>query len=357
MEVDKSDSGVVETSINGTLISTVIRRDITSDTTLWFTSVAFRVYLVSAITVCGLVTNVINILVFSRMGLRDGTAATFLVLSVADGVMCFIGLFAIVFAGLRYQGPAILQRSVYSLYAIVLACATLPKNASTCCTVVIAVVRCCSVAMPLRVKSVLTVRRQLIAILVLVLSNVAVFSYTVTCYRIILVKDPATNFTQIILTLTPGWQTKIKTTDHYRGVTFYTNFIIINICLVVLIVSLKRSSQFRAAASSSGDMAATPGADKSNRRESQVVKTVVLVSAIFTICNLPGILMGILRTTLPGFRTVGYLSRSFDMLFVFVEFFGVTSGAINIIVYLYSNSAYRKVLNSLLSQSRKKLLQ
>ena len=230
-------------------------------------------------------------------------------------------------------------------------CLTIPKGTSNYCTVVIAVVRCCSVAMPLRVKSVLTVRRQLIATLVLVLSNVAVFSYAATCYRIILVKTAATNFTHIILTLTSGWEAKIRLSDQYRGVTFYTNFIIVNICLVVLIVSLKRSSKFRAIASSG---VGTSGADKNNA--SQVVRTVVLVSAIFTVCNLPGVTMAILRTTLPGFRTVGYLYRSFDMLMLVMEVLEMTSAAINNLVYFHSNSAYQKVFNSLLKQSRKHLL-
>ena len=339
---------------NITLITAITRRDITSEGTLWVTSVAFRVYTAPVITLCGVVTNVINILVFSRMGLRDGPAATFLVLSIADGLSCFVYLPATVMAAFRYLGPVRLRRSVYSLYFVNMLCLWLPKNASNFCTVVIAVVRCCSVAMPLRVKSVITVRRQLLAFFVLFLCNVLMLSFTANYFRLDLVSDPSTNFTHITATRTQGWQKKLQYSDIYRSVSFYLSFIIVNICLVVLIVSLKRSSQFRTKVSSTGGRPPGSGDEKINRRETQVVKTVVLVSAIFTVCNLPTVTMTILRQSLQGFSSTGYLFRSFDMLFMFIEMVAIIGASINIVVYLQSNSNYRKEFNVLFGIGQQK---
>ena len=330
-----------------TLIFSIPRGDPTSERTLWFTSVAFRVYLLPVISTCGLVSNVINILVFSRMSLKDGTTATFLVLSVSDSLLATFGVALSVASAVRFLGPAYLRRTAYALFSVFILCGTYPNNFTSFCTVVIAVVRCCSVAMPLRVKSVLTVRRQLLAILFLVMSSVASGAYIMSCYKFVFVPDPALNFTHLVMTLAPGWQRHVQVMDVYRWITFYSSFFTVNICIVILVVFLRRSSKFRTGASSVTDKSGRSKEDRASRRETQVVKTVVLVSVVYTVCNLPGITLAILRDVIPGFRTVGYLYRSFDMLLIFTETAGQISAFVNIVVYLSTNSHYRKIFNSL----------
>ncbi|GFS02266.1 chemosensory receptor C [Elysia marginata] len=351
MEIDRPDvdGAVIET--NATLVTR--RVDITSEATLWLTSIVLRVYVTPVISAFGLVTNIINILVFSRLNLKQGATATFLVLSISDGSLCLLGIISAVFSMLKYLGPSHLKRTVNVLNVTVLAACTVPKYASDFSTVVIAVVRCCSVAMPLRVRAVLTVRRQLMLILLLVLTAVAILCYSCTIYKYILVRDPQTNWTHLILTLTPGFTKKVQISDQYRGVIFYSSFIAVNICLIILIYALKQSSQFRIKATGTNTSEGLTE-DKTTRKERQVVRTVVMVSLVFTVCNLPSIALTILRATVPGFRTVGYLFRSFDMLFMFVEATGMTSAAINIVVYLYSNSNYRKVFNQIFRPNHKK---
>ncbi|GFN87650.1 chemosensory receptor c [Plakobranchus ocellatus] len=220
------------------------KTDITSKGTLWMTSVVFRVYILPVMSAFSLGSNIINTLVFSRMGLKDGATATFLVLSVSDGATGFFGIVYGILVTIRYLGPIYLRKTAFTLIVLMVVPYILHMT-STLCTVVIAIVRCCSVTMPFHVKSVFTVRRQLLTIMILAASSVVITSYGITCYRVIQVLDPKTNITHLVVTLIPDFARQIQVVDMYRLVVIYSSFIIVNICLVILIVALKRSSNFR----------------------------------------------------------------------------------------------------------------
>ncbi|GFN85705.1 chemosensory receptor c [Plakobranchus ocellatus] len=266
---------VLEEAVN----SSYTKMDITSQATLWMTSVVFRVYILPVVSAFGLGSNIINILVFSRMGLKDGATASFLMLSVLDGATGFSGIFYSIFAIMRYLGPNRLRRTGYTLYSLTLLVLNILTLISTLCTVCIAIVRCCSVTMPFHVKSVFTVRRQLLTIMILAALTIITASYASTCYRLIKMIDPQTNITQLVLTLTPDFITQIQVVDMYRLVVLYSSFIIVNICLVILIMALKRSSNFRNKATAPVETDKEPASNvpescattKSKLREKQVV--------------------------------------------------------------------------------------
>ncbi|GFN78856.1 chemosensory receptor a [Plakobranchus ocellatus] len=331
------------------------RTDITSQATLWMTSVVLRVYIPPVLSAFSLGSNIVNILVFSRMGLKDGATATFLVLSISDGATgCFNILYSIL-TTIRYLGPIHLRRTAYTIFMLIMVPPYIFHMTSTLCTVVIAIVRCCSVAMPFRVKSVFTVRRQLLTIMILAASTTVITCYGISCYRVIQVLDPQTNITHLVLTLTPDFARQIQVFDMYRFVVIYSSFIIVNICLVILIVALKRSSNFRTKAAGTVETDKKPTFNvqescatiKFKLKEKQVVRTVVLVSLVFTICNLPYVVLLILRQTLPEFKIVGCLSRSFDMLAISSEAATSVNVCVNIFIYYYSHANYRNVFKRL----------
>ncbi|GFN85700.1 chemosensory receptor c [Plakobranchus ocellatus] len=330
------------------------KTDITSKGTLWMTSVVFRVYILPVLSAFSLGSNIVNILVFSRMGLKDGATATFLVLSVLDGATGFFNILYSILTTIRYLGPIHLRRTTYTLILLMVVPYIL-NMISTLCTVVIAIVRCCSVTMPFHVKSIFTVRRQLLAIMILAVSAIIITSYGMTCYRVMQMLDPQTNITHLVVTLIPDFARQIQVIDMYRLVVIYSSFIIVNICLVILIVALKRSSNFRNKAAGTKEIDKEPASNvqescatiKSKLREKQVVRTVVLVSLVFTICNLPYVILLILRQTLPGFRAVGCLNRSFDMLSIFSEATVSVNVCVNIFIYYYSHANYRNVFKRL----------
>ncbi|GFN92995.1 hypothetical protein PoB_001950100 [Plakobranchus ocellatus] len=117
-----------------------------------------------------------------------------------------------------------------------------------------------------------------------------------------------------------------------------------------MIIALKRSPRFRIRSqpgkdentlnSRSGDTASSQSSKTSNR-ELQVIKVVILVSAMFVVCNAPAKIASILRQTVPGLNIIGTYRLSQDALLIFVEGFLLLNSTLNIVVYLKYNTIYR----------------
>ena len=355
-------------SVNGSDSPMTTSEDIISERVLGVTAVTVRVFLNSGLALCSLITNIVNALVFRRMGI-DHATESFFILSLAD---CLVGLFGTIAGicnGVRYLGPPHLAGSMYSLYVLLLAAATVPSLTSLVSTTVIALVRCCSVALPFRVRTVFTARRQRIVILFCTALSIAFLSYNMVGTRLIVRMHPKTNVSQLVILFHPKYIEKGRYSDVLRALMFYSCFFTVCVCLIVLIIALKRSSNFRegswssqkdrgrqseggpnlASEKPSGFSACKPG-----RKEVQVVKVVVLVSALFVICQLPAVVVSVLRQVVPGLNNLGSLQKSFDFGMIFLEFFQLVNASMNTFIYLQFNTRYCTALRQLLGRKGRK---
>ncbi|GFR96111.1 chemosensory receptor C [Elysia marginata] len=326
--------------------------DIMTEGILWVSAVTVRVCVDSALAVCSFVTNIINCLVFKRMGL-DHTTEPFFILSFSDCLIGFLSILGGVLNGLRYLGPARLTVSVYTLYLQALVPAVIASVSSMASTTVIAVVRCCSVASPLRVHM-LTARRQRVAILVCTGIAMAFVGYGVSSTRLEVVTNNQTNTSHLIMKTLPDYIQRNKFPDMFRVVLFYICFLTVNVCLVILITALWRSYKFRESSTNRGDIHNKQSENietqakttkrfagfKPASKEAQVVKVVVLVAAVFTVCNIPIVVATTFRLLDPRMAVNGALYRSFDFVMMMVECFSLINTSVNIIIYLKFNSRY-----------------
>ncbi|GFO46849.1 chemosensory receptor c [Plakobranchus ocellatus] len=348
--------------INSTSPAPDTREDIISETAVWILAVTIRVCLSTVFSVSAFITNIINFIVFKRMSINDSAKESFLILTIADGFVGFIGMIAGVCNGLRYLASAEVQDSMYALYIMLLLAATVPSMTSLLSTVVLAVVRCCSVVLPFRVKTLFTARRQRFFIFPATAILIGTTTYSLTGTKINIAQNPKTNVSSLQLTFHPEYVQRSWYTDIYRGVVFYLSFFAITICLIFMIIALKRSSRFRnrsqpgkdenTPGSRSGDTASSQNS-KASSREAQVIKVVILVSAVFVMCNAPAMIASILRQTVPGLSHVGRYSMSQDALLIFVEVFLLLNCTLNIVVYLKFNTLYRTTFLGLFGKRSK----
>ncbi|GFO27867.1 hypothetical protein PoB_005437200 [Plakobranchus ocellatus] len=129
-----------------------------------------------------------------------------------------------------------------------------------------------------------------------------------------------------------------------------------------MIIALKRSSRFRNRPQKSNEKN-TPDSrsvttrlsqnSRLNSRELQVIKVVILVSAVFVVCNAPAMIASILRQTVPGLSNVGTYRLSQDVLLIFVEVFQLLNCTLNIVVYLKYNTLYRTTFLDLFGKRSK----
>ncbi|GFO45869.1 chemosensory receptor c [Plakobranchus ocellatus] len=309
------------------------------------------------LTVCVLGTNIVNIVVFCKMGLKDGVTQNFLILSLSDGVWGVLGLAYNVSYILWQSDIRGGHMSTMTIAMITSAGINLPMNVSMVTTVIIAVVRCCCVAMPLTVRIVLTASRQLKVIILCIALMTGAFLYVALSYQIVWAHNPHVNRSQYMLEVTDDLLARISFNDIYRGILFNSSFVIAVLCLAILIIALRRSSQFQKQASTANDSDKQDGSKSSafSARDRQVIKTVVLVLVLFTICNLPSIVWSLVRQAIPEFRVFGRYERTVELVYMISETMGLINAGANFFVYYFFNTRFRTVFRSTFGKEDKKL--
>ncbi|GFO26203.1 peptide receptor gpcr [Plakobranchus ocellatus] len=280
--------------------------DSLGDIVMFYIGVVLKLYVNPALGFGGILVNIINTFIFYKMGLSDGVTQNFLILSIFDGILsicaainslCYILLTTMFTRGgfIAHNLQAVLWATVISWpFSQTISCIT---------TTVIAVVRCCCVALPLQVKQVLTARRQLVAIFIFSAVTEGVLLYVFIPSRLVILTDPVTNITQAAYI-----DQNYDTLNIFTNIFLYITFVIIIVCVVILTISLNQSSKFRDKSSSSNEKS------KEKSREIRVVQTVILVALIFILCNLPTIILSIIRQFVDGFSIQGHPSRQLARL-------------------------------------------
>ena len=315
-----------------------------SDSTWGALSLLLKFIVNPVLGTAGVFSNFINIVVFYKIGLSDGVSQNFFILSISDGLSATIALVnsvAYILQETVYSGVGGPELQVQRVYWALFFAVTFPQNASVVITVVIAVVRCCCVAMPLRVKYLITAPRQLAAILVSCGATTAVLLYVFTPVKTIYLRNPHTNRRFAVLV---GYHWSTYTV--FGSIVFYASFTIIITCVLILSISLKRSSKFRESSA-----AGNSGSDSESRRDARVVKTVVFVSIVFICCFTPSLIFSIVKVFIPGFSPQGPYRQANQLFLMFNETCLLLNVDINIFVYVLFNTRYRTSLLTLLGRN------
>ena len=323
------------------------------DVVFIYLSVVFKMVLNPVLGVAGICINVINMVVFYRMGLSDGVTQNFFILALSDGLFAMTAvansmgyLFRVAVRKLvGYNNP--LELAAQIIYQGTFYCSPFAQNVSLITTVVIAVVRYCSVAMPLQVKQILPAKRQLAAILFLSGIATSISVYVLAPMHIVYAPHPVRNYTMIFFN---GQRWSVYTV--FNKVLSFGGFIICIAFVVILSARLKKASKFRESSSTgTSDYANTDKSfskhSKERQRTARIVRTVVLVSVIFIVCNVPNILYYLLRMFLNGFSLRGRYSNAMKFTLMVVEIFWLLSVCLNTVIYYFCNSRYRTIFRAL----------
>ncbi|GFR80302.1 chemosensory receptor A [Elysia marginata] len=310
-----------------------------SDEELSYLSLVLKLIVNPALEVLGIFANFINMAVFYKMGLSDGVTQNFFILSMSD---CLILAIALV-NSITY----ILQERIYAgkhpyveiVHLASFLATTFPQTFSLIITVVIAVVRCCCVAMPLRVKYLLTAGRQLAAILVFSTGALCMLMYAFAPLRVIYIHSERVNST-LPMFINLKWYAYTL----FTNIFFNIGFVIVIICVIILTISLNRSSKFRETSTSGADVTKQT---KEGRKEARVVKTVVFLCIIFILCYLPTMIFSIFGHVESEFSKTGFYRNANIFFLMFLEFSLMVNANVNIFVYYLYNSRYRTVFRSM----------
>ncbi|CAL1546624.1 unnamed protein product, partial [Lymnaea stagnalis] len=250
--------------------------------------------------VLGLATNVISIITYIRLGLRDSISVCFFLLSCSDlaGLACVVPVN--ILANIPLDTP-IRQWGLdsVSLTYLIIVYYLIFFDTSQLITTFIAVQRCCCVALPFTFKNTFTRPRAFAVVIVL-------NAYCVASYLPINVSqglapkfDVPRNRTVWTMWVSSRRQDFIFLQDYLSGVFLTTSCqVAIVFALCVLAYNLKQASSFRRALNHPKEQRGPKlktkieGQGRSgSRREIQAVKAAAVVSTIFVVCNTPKVVL------------------------------------------------------------------
>ncbi|GFO49333.1 chemosensory receptor c [Plakobranchus ocellatus] len=344
----------------------------------------------------GVIANVLNIVVFTKLGLKDNVTVSLLALSLSDLLYLVLMWPHVAYDTITYifqnrlglpvtwlVDPGILRFPFY-WYAFVF------YETSTLITVYISVVRCACVAIPFRVKSTFTARRAVVAFFVFFVVVFLLRLPMLMMKRIVREFDTATNSTRVMFReIDDGGVADAVNDIVSRNVLPWASVVVVVASVAIMINKLRASAKFRSSAASqqptAGQKDRSHSSNKPNRgqdddtethnasqiytdqsdqkpqtsgtrngqemsaREAQVVKSVVLVAFIFITCHLPLMTYSLARRLEPDLND-GNAARYIYLFAIFSnvsKVFAYVNASVNIAVYYTFNSRYRQCLKDL----------
>ncbi|CAG5128582.1 unnamed protein product [Candidula unifasciata] len=287
-----------------------------------------------AVCILGIITNILNIIVFSKQGVRDTVNISLLGLATSD----LGSLITVLYINISFMPdftaldlPFVGRDVMYILSW----CHVIFTRVSTWITAYITLERCLCVTAPLKVKNLFTPRRTvfyLVVVYVFMLASVCPVFYTSRPARIF---DSSNNRTLLGISF-------LEDRDNIETVAFMTNntiptlaFCTVAICTAILVSTLRKKSKWRRKATTS--TAKTVVAD----RDGKVVKMVVLISTIFIICYFPGAAVFVVMLLDTDLRIDGFQRNLITSIFAMLFHLESINSAVNIFIYLSMSSKFR----------------
>ncbi|XP_012945488.1 uncharacterized protein LOC106013676 [Aplysia californica] len=223
----------------------VMSRDPVSDELRASMTIAFSLCLHTSIITTGCVTNVINAIIFLRLGLSDSISVSFFFLAISDFVILFQNLLARVFGILdSYLGVNFGMLDIRSLGFLLTTFASVPYDITVCITLYTAVQKCCCVVFPFRFNRVFTRSRSIFINIFIYLVVVCYHIPAIASQHLRLVRNPSSNSTKLSVWFSPDRNRNVAALGLLRNVVITTAEIVVSFCVIVFAYKLKASSQF-----------------------------------------------------------------------------------------------------------------
>ncbi|KAL8597027.1 hypothetical protein ACOMHN_050125 [Nucella lapillus] len=292
----------------------------------------------------GVISNVMNMVVFSRQGLSDRINLCLFSLAVSDtGYLLFLMsgksfiLVRLVDSVAGNYWRFLHQRSVMASTLGFLAI-------SSIITALIAVERCICVVMPLKAAKILKTRYMRLLIVVVAVYILIVMNTNFSLkYQTVQVTDSLTNTATFIARLSPFYP-RIRVLDdiglYVILITLpFLSLVVVIACTTVIIVRLKITAAWRRETVS--NMTSV------EKQEVTVTRMLVTVCCVYVTCMTPTVTRSFVIFVEPAFLSTGYLCNIFKISMDLSHLLEVLNTSSNFLIYIKQSSRYRSTLSKL----------
>lgn len=317
------------------------RPDFISDQELKVASIILACTLMAVLAVVGTVFNIINIIVFIKLGFKDTANITLLGISVADA-----GAMVTLLWGSVCQNPLLVEAlSSFEMFQIQFQTSGWPHlyfmRVTGWLTCVVTIERYLCIACPLIIRNLVTPTRMAIvnfavfAIMAALILPVFVFSELGPIY------NPSKNRTVIGLKISTSASIIINTISVINNLAQFVSFFIVALMTAQLVQKLHATTRWRKSVSTfSKNLAAT------TTRDHDTVKMVIFISVLFITCFIPTVALFIAMKIETEFNLTSRYKNLFAIVAVVIALVETISPIMSIFIYVKMSSRYRAVLLS-----------
>ncbi|XP_012943210.1 tachykinin-like peptides receptor 86C [Aplysia californica] len=308
----------------------------------------FFVFALGTISFFGVVFNAVNMIVFIKQGFKDTVNIALFGMAISDiGALlpllwesvCFNPWFAS--ADLPFDP----QDVVYVTSGWPHVCFA---RITSWITAFVTLERCLCIAMPLKVKTIITPRRTIYVILGIYL---AMFACVVPAlYSVYLGPKlyPLRNETKIGLIFIPNGPYIETFSTMLYAFSQIASFFAVIVCTAILVQNLIRKSKWRESTSSTAQQ------ESFSNRDKKIVKMILLIAVIFIVCFLPSTASFIAQTIKPEYNFVGRYQNLFLLSWAIFTSVAAVNSTVNIFVYYKMSSKYKEILDKMLRMNGEK---
>lgn len=297
----------------------------------------------------GIVSNIINIIIFTRQGFGSGMNISFFGLTISDTCTLLALLWFNICVNPLFENSGLSMDP--SEVQHLTACS--PHNCfirvAGWIMAFITAERCLCITMPLTVKQIITPSRTKLAMCVIFTAMITAYVPEFATVYIDWKFYPAKNKTLLGL----AFRSNRKSVE---GLVFimYTvlgllSFLAVFIFTVCLILKLRSKTKWRQEFTFNNAQS-----ENLSNRDKRAINMVVLIATVTIICYVPGTVISIVTYIVPEFSITGSYVNIFMATWSFAFVFEASNSSVNIFLYYKMSSKYRRSFNQLFAGCMKR---
>ncbi|XP_013089577.2 neuropeptide receptor 15-like [Biomphalaria glabrata] len=289
------------------------------------------------VNVFGILSNLLSILVFVKLGFKETSNISLLGLTISD-LCSLVTLFLFNLCQTPEFYNLELPFEPYDVAFLTVGWAHVGFARVTCClTAFIILERCLCIVLPLKVKTILQPRRTALTVIIIFpISYASIFPIYCTA-SLVYSFSQFRNKTLLVMAYNDLRLEMESVSSVVNNIIPVSCFILIVVCTAITVYQLNKKSKWRALTS-----------NISESRDRKLEKMVVLISAIFIVCYLPCEILFVWMLIDPELRFDGQQSNLFKVCVSILYLAETLNASTNIFVYYSLSSKYQKTVSALL---------
>ncbi|GFN83238.1 peptide receptor gpcr [Plakobranchus ocellatus] len=299
----------------------------------------------------GIFSNIVNVIVYIKMGFSETSSITLTALSLAD-LITELWLLLMATSLRAHQDSA----DVIPLPVIIIYLLSTANNAvlgyGSWITAIISVERCLCIVFPMKVKSIITVRRISILLIIVLLVQMSSIIPTYATLKLAYVQSPVTNRSSLAI-IQSEYGFHIETITMFAAFTIPSVicFSIVVMCTIFLVIKLNQSAKWRQ--STSNAMSKEDGSMLT--KEKRIVRTVVMICTVYIFCFAPNVFTFTTMAAYPKFNQADPYLGNLQSVCLQIGFSShAICSAVNIFVYITMSTKYRETFFKLFCPCKSK---